>query len=115
MGARSSDAPASSAARGDDHERDRGQPRALAKTLLLGRVERGAPADLLVFREDPTRDLDALSTLEAVVADGRLYTREHLDEELARRRRYFEGALFDAVSVTLTRRLLNRVFTDESD
>jgi cytosine/adenosine deaminase-related metal-dependent hydrolase len=44
----------------------------------LGRLEPGAPADLLVFRRDPTRDLDALRSLEAVVADGRLYRRDTL-------------------------------------
>jgi cytosine/adenosine deaminase-related metal-dependent hydrolase len=41
----------------------------------LGRLDPGAPADFLIFRKDPTQDLANLSTLEAVVADGRLYTR----------------------------------------
>jgi imidazolonepropionase-like amidohydrolase len=40
----------------------------------LGRLEPGAPADFGLYREDPTRDLAALGTLEAVVAAGRLYT-----------------------------------------
>jgi imidazolonepropionase-like amidohydrolase len=44
----------------------------------LGRLEPGAPADLGLYREDPTRDLAALATLEAVVAGGRLYTVEDL-------------------------------------
>ena len=39
----------------------------------LGTVQEGAPAAFLFFREDPTRDLAALATLEAVVAQGRLY------------------------------------------
>ena len=46
---------------------------------LLGTLEPGAPADLLVFREDPTRNLAELSTLEAVVADGRFYSVEELE------------------------------------
>lgn len=50
----------------------------------LGTLAVGAPADLLVFRRDPTRDLDALDSLEAVVADGRLYTQDALDEAVAR-------------------------------
>jgi predicted amidohydrolase len=39
----------------------------------LGCVEAGAPADILVFRRDPTRNLDHRASLEAVVAAGRLY------------------------------------------
>lgn len=50
----------------------------------LGRLEAGAPADLLVFREDPSRDLAGLATLEAVVADGRLYRRDALEDATAR-------------------------------
>jgi cytosine/adenosine deaminase-related metal-dependent hydrolase len=44
----------------------------------LGRLVPGAPADLGIYRDDPTRDLTALATLEAVVAAGRLYTVEDL-------------------------------------
>jgi imidazolonepropionase-like amidohydrolase len=79
----------------------------------LGVVEAGGPADLLVFREDPTRDLAALGTLEAVVAAGRLYPRAALDAQLARYRAYADGRLFDAVSVAVTRRVLARVFEED--
>ena len=65
----------------------------------LGRIVPGAPADLLIFREDPTLDLDALDTLEAVVAGGRLYPVSELDEALARRRVHFEGALVDLLAM----------------
>jgi cytosine/adenosine deaminase-related metal-dependent hydrolase len=61
----------------------------------LGRLEVGAPADLLVLREDPTRDLAALSTLEAVVADGRLYSIEELRAAADEQRAYFERAVVD--------------------
>jgi hypothetical protein len=61
----------------------------------LGRLEVGAPADLLVFAEDPTRDLAALATLEAVVADGRFYPIEALRETAGEQRAYFERALVD--------------------
>jgi cytosine/adenosine deaminase-related metal-dependent hydrolase len=61
----------------------------------LGRLEVGAPADLLVLREDPTRDLAALGTLEAVVADGRLYAIEELREAADEQRAYFERAVVD--------------------
>jgi imidazolonepropionase-like amidohydrolase len=61
----------------------------------LGRLEAGAPADLLVFANDPSRDLAALATLEAVVADGRLYTRGDLARERARYEAYFASWLYD--------------------
>ena len=79
----------------------------------LGVLAPGAPADLLVFRDDPTRDLAALGTLEAVIADGRLYTREALEAQLARYRAYADGWLFDRVSVAVTRRVLARMFDEK--
>ena len=38
----------------------------------LGRLEPGAPADLAIFREDPTANVEALKTLEAVAIQGPL-------------------------------------------
>jgi hypothetical protein len=69
----------------------------------LGRIEVGAAADLLVFEEDPGRDLEGLSSLQAVVADGRLYTREALRQALNCHRDLFERPLYDRLSVGLTR------------
>jgi imidazolonepropionase-like amidohydrolase len=74
----------------------------------LGSVEEGAPADLLIFREDPTRDLAALSTLEAVVAQGRLYPKEMLDQALARWRAHFEGRFYDTVTMAIARRRMRQ-------
>jgi hypothetical protein len=71
----------------------------------LGRVAPGAPADLVLFREDPTRDLAALATLEAVVADGRAYRREALDDALRASERAYRGWVYDTVSMAIgTRR-----------
>jgi imidazolonepropionase-like amidohydrolase len=81
--------------------------------VRLGHLEPGAPADFLVFREDPTRDLAHLATLAAVVADGRLYPREVLDAQLARYRAHSDGWLFDRISVAATRRVLARMFEKE--
>jgi hypothetical protein len=61
----------------------------------LGTLKAGAPADLLLFRKDPTRDLSALSSLEAVVADGRFYSKDQLDDELARNRDHFNSWFHD--------------------
>jgi hypothetical protein len=72
----------------------------------LGTLRPGAPAELLVFRDDPTRSLDALGSLVAVIRDGRLYTREALDAQLARYRAHFDGALYDAIVTPIVRRAL---------
>jgi cytosine/adenosine deaminase-related metal-dependent hydrolase len=76
----------------------------------LGRLLEGAPADFLVFGQDPTRDLAALSSLEAVVAQGRLYTREELDAQLARYREHAQAPVFDALSTMAVRRVMARMF-----
>ncbi len=67
----------------------------------LGVLRAGAPADLLVYREDPTRDLSSLSTLEAVVADGRLYPRHVIDGAVARYRGHHDGWLYDRLTMLI--------------
>jgi imidazolonepropionase-like amidohydrolase len=64
----------------------------------LGTLEEGAPADLLIFREDPTRNLAALDTLEAVVAAGRLYPRSTLLAALERQQEHFDSVVYRVVS-----------------
>jgi hypothetical protein len=72
----------------------------------LGTLSPGAPADLAIFREDPTRDLAALGSLMAVVVDGRLYTRAALDAQLERYRRDFDHPLARRVATPAVRALL---------
>jgi imidazolonepropionase-like amidohydrolase len=79
----------------------------------LGSLAPGAPAELLILREDPTLDLAALDTLLGVVRGGRLYTRAALDADLARRKRHFEGSLFDRVTTWLVRRAIAANRTEE--
>ena len=67
----------------------------------LGRLVPGAPADLLVFRRDPTADLAALDSLEAVVAGGVLMTRADLTERIAAWRAHFDDPVFDRVSMAM--------------
>ena len=66
----------------------------------LGTLQAGAPADFLLLGEDPTQDLAALSTLEAVVTQGRLYPKPVLDEAYARYQEHFNGWLYDTVVTT---------------
>ena len=79
----------------------------------LGTVQEGAPADLLLFREDPTRDLAALSTLEAVVVQGRLYPKAVLEAALVRHRAHFNGWLYDRLSLVAARWIASRTSIDE--
>jgi imidazolonepropionase-like amidohydrolase len=50
---------------------------------LTGRIQAGAPADLVLLRSNPFEQIDALSTIEAVVLRGRLLDRAELDRILA--------------------------------
>jgi hypothetical protein len=70
---------------------------------LLGTVRQGAPADLLIYGQNPSRCLSALSSLQAVVAQGRLYSKPTLDRALARHRRRFEQPLYDTMSTAMLR------------
>jgi len=90
--------------------RSAGETLGIAK---LGTVQEGAPADFLLFREDPTHDLAALSTLEAVVVQGRLYPKAVLDAALARHRDYFNGWLYDRLSIAYARWMASRISLDE--
>lgn len=71
-----------------------------------GELRPGAPADLVVFRDDPTRDLKALESIAAVVRGGRLYTRTQLDAQLARYRAHHDNPLYDAIVTPLVKRIL---------
>lgn len=75
----------------------------------LGTLEAGAPAELAIFAEDPTRSLDALDTLSGVVRDGRLYTRAQLDGQIARYRDHFAGRLYDSLVTPMVRRAVASV------
>ena len=69
----------------------------------LGVLKDGAPADLLIFKDDPTNDLSKLDTLEAVVADGRLYPREDIDAALERYRQRYASRPHQWVMMTVMR------------
>ncbi len=75
----------------------------------LGGLHAGAPADLLVLRRDPTRDLSALASLETVVADGRPYPVADLDAALAESLRYFAFAPRALLTRVVLRTLLRLV------
>ena len=77
---------------------------------LLGTIQPGAPADLLIFREDPTQNLAALDTLEAVISQGHLYTRAALDHAREVYQHRFQNILFDQISIRAARRTMQKMF-----
>jgi len=72
----------------------------------LGRLEIGAPADFVAFRRDPTADIAALDTVEAVAIRGRLYLRADLDAALRRYLDWYANPLLDWIAVTKARAVL---------
>lgn len=69
----------------------------------LGTLVDGAPADLLIFRDDPTRDVAALTTLQAVVTRGHLYPARVLIGDMLEYARYAQRPLYDRLSVLAAR------------
>jgi hypothetical protein len=59
----------------------------------LGRIEPGAPADILLFRRDPTTTLDNLASLEAVIAAGKLYRMADLENAMRANAAYFNSPI----------------------
>ena len=66
----------------------------LSKT---GLIQTGAPADLLVLREDPTINIRALDEIESVIADGRIYPSAFLDSEIDRYRHHHRNFTWDTL------------------
>lgn len=53
----------------------------------LGKVVEDAPADILIYKKDPTENLNNLSSLVAVIAQGRYYSIETIDRLLQERKK----------------------------
>jgi hypothetical protein len=77
----------------------------------LGRIETGAPADILLFRHDPTQTLDNLASLEAVVAAGRLYRMADLANAQQASTAYFNSPLIKPLARRGAEQALARAFT----
>ena len=76
----------------------------------LGRVETDAPADILLFRRDPTEAISNISSLEAVVAAGKLYRVADLDRALQSSEAYFTSPLIKPLARRGAERALARAF-----
>lgn len=76
----------------------------------LGRIEAGAPADILLFRRDPTVTLDNLSSLEAVIAAGKLYRIADLTGALRATADYFSSPIIKPLARRGAEQALARAF-----
>lgn len=78
------------------------------KDRRYGRIDAGLPADLVLYRADPTLALDALDTIDTVIADGRVYPKAELDAWVGRYRSHFHGWLYRNVMDALVEKLAAR-------
>ena len=72
-----------------------------------GRVADGAPADLLIFKADPTTSLDALSSLQAVVLNGQLYTKAQLNAAIERSLSHYAAWPLNVISKSAAQRTVD--------
>ena len=79
----------------------------------LGRITEGSPADFLIFAEDPTRSLDALDSLHAVVSGGRLYRQSDLRESIEEYRSFYQRWVVDQLSVRVAKAKLASIVTSD--
>jgi Amidohydrolase family len=77
----------------------------------LGRVEADAPADILLYRRDPTAAIGNLSSLQAVVAAGRLYRIADLNGALQSSEAYFASPLIKPLARRGAERALAHAFS----
>ncbi|MBR0775392.1 amidohydrolase family protein [Bradyrhizobium diazoefficiens] len=77
--------------------------------LQLGTIEAGAPADLLIFRKDPTQSLDDLDSLIAVVVAGELYDASELERTLEEFGAYFRSPIVKPLAARGARQAMARV------
>jgi Amidohydrolase family len=74
----------------------------------LGRLQDGAPADILLFRRDPTATLENLASLEAVVTAGKLYRVVDLQRAITANQAYFTLPLIKPIARRGAERALAR-------
>lgn len=79
----------------------------------LGRLDVGAPADFLVFAKDPTVDLANLATLQAVVADGRVYKMADLKSRFERLKAQWSNPVVETIMDQAVRIAMERFKKDK--
>lgn len=79
------------------------------------RIEKGSSPDLLVFRKDPTKNLENLTSLYAVISRGKLYRKKDLDLLVQAHRNRFSNVVYENVSLFLGRIALEKQTKDFKD
>lgn len=67
------------------------------KDRTYGRIAVGLPADIVLYRRDPTTSLHALDGMDTVIADGRVYPKRDLDAWVELYRAHFHSPLYATV------------------
>ena len=80
----------------------------------LGRLTQGAPADLLIFREDSTKSLQDFTTLEVVVSRGKLCRQRDLLESLRAWRAFYENSVVDFVAQAVAKQKVKAPMKSDS-
>lgn len=75
-------------------------------------IEKGISPDLLVFRKDPVKNLENLSSLYAVIARGKLYRKKDLDLLAQAHRNRFNDPIYETISMFLGRIALEKQTKD---
>ncbi len=68
---------------------------------VIGGLNTGARADILLLADDPIEDLNALRDWKVLIADGRLYARDMIDAWTERYRRHFRGTYYTTIMGTV--------------
>jgi Amidohydrolase family len=79
------------------------------KLANLGTIIEKAPADFLIFKENPLEQTDALSFLRATTCAGKLFLREKLEKVVLCYQKFHRGKIFETISILATKRVLKKV------
>lgn len=64
---------------------------------MIGTLQVGAYADLLILENDPREDLAKIQNWTILMSDGRLYERAYIDDAVAKYDRHFNGPVYSSV------------------
>ena len=76
----------------------------------LGRVSENAPADLLIFKSDPSRSVPDPEQLVGVVAAGRLYRKRDLDRAIRNYLDFYESPIVRRMANRAVKQVLAKLF-----
>jgi len=75
----------------------------------LGVIQIGAPADLLIFKENPTKSLNALKSLQAIVVRGNLYRKHDIDSAIRAMQNHFSSWPLEPMAAFFAERKMQEI------